>query len=313
MKVGIRCMLACLAALCALLGTAALAEDAQPRTLIAYYSHTGNTQEAATELAGLTGGDLARIERAQAYPEDNDAFLELAEQEIKEGAKPEITVTLSDGRELTGLADYDIVYVGYPIWWDDAPAMIASFLDSYDFSGKTVAPFCTSAYSAIDNSLHVFEELCPDANLAQGLTVTDEARLANWAQAVQAGERQGAALGKQVRLTAGDTQVVVTLNGSRAAEDLAQMLPLTLTLIERNGFAKGMTLPEVLSDQEPTTRDYVIGDFGYWAAGPDLAIFYDDIYEKTIVDVIPLGHADSGAQALRNCTGEIRLELVETP
>lgn len=311
MKHGFRCMLACLAALCALLGATAFAEDAQPQVLIAYYSLTGNTQEAALELARLTGGDLARIERVQAYPEDNDAFLKLAEQEIKEGIKPEITVTLSGGQALENLSGYDFIYVGYPIWWDDAPAMIAAFLDSYDFSGKTVAPFCTSSYSAIDNSLHVFYEQCPDANLAQGLTVTDEARLEDWSKAVQTGQGQGAALGRQVRLTAGDTEVVVTLNGSRAAEDLAAMLPLTLTLIERNGFAKGMTLPAYLSDQEPATRDYAIGDFGYWAAGPDLAIFYDDIYEKTIVDVIPLGHADSGAQALRNCTGEIRLELVE--
>lgn len=311
MKYGFRRMLACLAAVCVLLGATAFAEDARPRVLIAYYSLTGTTQEAALELAKLTGGDLARIERAQAYPEDNDAFLELAEREIREGAKPQITAALSDGRELASLGGYDIIYIGYPIWWDDAPAMIATFLNSYDFSGKTVAPFCTSSYSAIDNSLHVFDEQCPDANLAQGLTVTDETRLEDWIKAVQTGRGQGAALGRQVRLTAGDTEVVVTLNGSRAAEDLVKMLPLTLTLIERDGFAKGMTLPEYLSDQEPTTRDYVIGDFGYWAAGPDLAIFYDDIYEKTIVDVIPLGHADSGAQAMRNCTGEIRLELVE--
>lgn len=309
MKHMFRCMFACLAALCALLGTTAFAEGAQPQVLIAYYSYTGNTQEAALELARLTGGDLARIERAQAYPEDNDAFLKLAEREIREGTEPDITVTLSGGQALEDLSGYDFVYVGYPIWWDDAPAMIATFLDSYDFSGKTVAPFCTSSYSTIDNSLHVFGERCPDANLAQGLTVTDEARLEDWVEAVQTEQEQGAALGRRVRLTAGDVEVIVTLNGSRAAEDLVKMLPLTL--IERNRFAKGMTLPAYLSDEEPTTRDYVIGDFGYWAAGPDLAIFYDDIYEKTIVDVIPLGHADSGAQALRDCKGEIRLELVE--
>lgn len=114
MKYGFRCMFACLAVLCALLGTMAFAEDAQPRVLIAYYSHTGNTQEAALELAELTGGDLARIERVHAYPEDNDAFLELAEQEIQEGAKPEITVTRAGGEALESLGGYDVIYVGYP-------------------------------------------------------------------------------------------------------------------------------------------------------------------------------------------------------
>lgn len=116
--------------------------------------------------------------------------------------------------------------------------------------------------------------------------------------------------GKQIRLTTNNTEVTVTLNASKAAADLVEMLPLELTLIERNDFAKGMTLPERLSSEEPTTREYRIGDFGYWNAGPDLAIFYDDIYEQTIVEVIPLGHADSGAETLRNEDGIIRLELI---
>ncbi len=79
---------------------------------------------------------------------------------------------------------------------------------------------------------------------------------------------------------------------------------------ERNNFAKGMTLPERLSSSETTTREYEIGDFGYWNAGPDLAIFYDDIYEQTIVEVIPLGHAEAGAETMRNETGTVRLELL---
>lgn len=117
--------------------------------------------------------------------------------------------------------------------------------------------------------------------------------------------------GRQIKLTAGDVEVIVTLNGSRAAADLAEMLPLELTLIERNSFAKGMTLPEHLSAGEPTTREYEIGDFGYWDDGPDLAIFYDDIHEQTVVPVIPLGKAVSGAEAMAGTSGTVRLELVE--
>ena len=92
--------------------------------------------------------------------------------------------------------------------------------------------------------------------------------------------------------------IIITLNDSKAAADLVEMLPLELSLIERNNFAKGMTLPDHLSGTEQTTRQYKIGDFGYWHAGPDLAIFYDDIYEKTIVDVIPLGHAETGVETV---------------
>lgn len=116
--------------------------------------------------------------------------------------------------------------------------------------------------------------------------------------------------GRQIKMITENTEVVITLNGSRASADLAAMLPLELTLIERNSFAKGMTLPSHLSSAEATTREYVIGDFGYWDAGPDLAIFYDDIYEQTIVEVIPLGHAESGAEVMRNESGTVRLELI---
>lgn len=117
--------------------------------------------------------------------------------------------------------------------------------------------------------------------------------------------------GKKIKMTTKNTEVIITLNGSKAAADLVAMLPLELRLIERNEFAKGMTLPKPLSSGEDTTRDYEIGDFGYWNDGPDLAIFYDDIYEKTIVRVIPLGHAESGAEALAHEKGKVRLELVK--
>lgn len=116
--------------------------------------------------------------------------------------------------------------------------------------------------------------------------------------------------GTQIKMITENTEVVITLNDSRAAADLAAMLPLELTLIERNSFAKGMTLPEHLSAVKDTTREYEIGDFGYWNAGPDLAIFYDDIYEQTIVEVIPLGHAETGAETMANESGTVRLELV---
>ena len=118
--------------------------------------------------------------------------------------------------------------------------------------------------------------------------------------------------GTQIKMITNTAEVMITLNNSRAAADLVDMLPLELTLIERNSFAKGMTLPAHLSSEEETTRSYEIGDFGYWDAGPDLAIFYDDIYEQTVVPVIPLGKAESGAEMLANASGTVRLELVKT-
>lgn len=117
--------------------------------------------------------------------------------------------------------------------------------------------------------------------------------------------------GIKIKMITENTEIVITLNASRAAADLVRMLPLELTLIERNNFAKGMTLPEHLSFSEAATREYEIGDFGYWDDGPDLAIFYDDIYEQTIVPIIPMGRAVEGAETMGDSSGKVRLELIK--
>lgn len=146
--------------------------------LIAYFSHTGNTEAVAQQIAELTGGTLAEIERAQAY---DDLYTE-AEAEINEGATPEITVSVEN------IEDYDTIFVGYPIWWDEAPAMIRTFLSNYDFAEKTLIPFCTSSSDTIDNSLHIFDELCPDAVIEEGLTANDDAEILPWLERLGYGE-----------------------------------------------------------------------------------------------------------------------------
>ena len=140
------------------------------RILIAYFSHTGNTAEAAQAIAEYTGGDLAEIKREEEYGD----LQEEAEVEIKDGIHPDITVSVSN------VEDYDTVFVGYPIWFDEAPAMIATFLAENDFIGKTIVPFCTSAGDSIENSLHIFEELSTDAEILEGLTVEDETDIEPW-------------------------------------------------------------------------------------------------------------------------------------
>ena len=143
---------------------------AENNILVAYFSHTGNTEEAAQQIAEYTGADMAEIQRAEEYGD----LYEEAETEILDGIHPEITVSVEN------ISGYDTIFVGYPIWWDEAPAMIASFLANNDFAGKTIIPFCTSSSDEIDNSLHIFSELCPDAVIAEGLTANDLEDIEPW-------------------------------------------------------------------------------------------------------------------------------------
>lgn len=142
--------------------------------LVAYFSHTGNTEQAAQRIAEYTDGSLAEIQRAEEYGD----LQKEAEAEIQDGVHPEITVSVDN------IAEYDTIFVGYPIWWDEAPAMIATFLADNDFSGKTIVPFCTSASDDIGNSLHIFSELCPDAEIAKGLTANDLNDIEPWIQSL---------------------------------------------------------------------------------------------------------------------------------
>ncbi len=148
------------------------APEAGGNILVAYFSHTGHTREVAELIAGYTGGDLTEIKRAEEYGN----LQEEAEVEILDGVHPKITVSVSN------VTDYETIFVGYPIWWDEAPAMIATFLAENDFSGKTIVPFCTSASDDIGNSLHIFSELCPDAEIAEGLTANNLDDIEPWIQ-----------------------------------------------------------------------------------------------------------------------------------
>lgn len=76
----------------------------------------------------------------------------------------------------------------HAIWWDEAPMVIDTFLESYDFAGKTIVPFCTSASDSIDNSLHIFGELAPDAKIADGLTANNSADIEPWLDSLGYGE-----------------------------------------------------------------------------------------------------------------------------
>ncbi len=142
--------------------------------LVAYFSQTGNTEEVAQRIADYTDGDLAEIQRATDY---RDLQSE-AQAEIESGAQPDITV------DVDNIDEYEVIFIGYPIWWDEAPAMIATFLAENDFEGKILAPFCTSAYSPIDNSLHIFRELAPEADLADGFTANNLNLVQAWVDEV---------------------------------------------------------------------------------------------------------------------------------
>lgn len=153
---------------------AASTQTGDGSSLVVYFSRTGTTEEAARRIQELTGADLMEIEAADPYPGSYSATLSRAEQELDQNARPAVTTSIED------MARYEVVYVGYPIWFGYAPRPVLTFLESYDWSGKTVVPFCTSGGSGISSSLGEIRESCPGANVEEGRRVNDTSSIEPW-------------------------------------------------------------------------------------------------------------------------------------
>lgn len=143
------------------------APTAEGGTLIAYFSWSGNTEQMAQTIQAEIGGDLFKIELATPYTEDYDTLLDIAQQEQAEDARPELAA------QVENWDSYDVVFVGYPNWWSDAPMAVYTFLETYDFDGKTLIPFNTSASGGFDRSLSGIEESAAGANILDGLALTE--------------------------------------------------------------------------------------------------------------------------------------------
>lgn len=143
------------------------APTAEGGTLIAYFSWSGNTEQMAQTIQAEIGGDLFKIEPATPYTEDYDTLLDIAQQEQAEDARPELAA------QVENWDSYDVVFVGYPNWWSDAPMAVYTFLETYDFDGKTLIPFNTSTSGGLGRSLSGIEESAAGANILDGLALTE--------------------------------------------------------------------------------------------------------------------------------------------
>lgn len=141
------------------------AESSGGNVLIAYFSWGGNTRGIAEEIQRQTGVDLFEIQLVEPYSTDYNTVLEQAQQDQNEQARPELSTHVED------MDQYDTILLGYPNWWASIPMPIASFLEEYDFSGKTILPFCSHGGGGLGQSQTAIAKLAPDANIAEGLAI----------------------------------------------------------------------------------------------------------------------------------------------
>lgn len=136
------------------------------KVLVAYFSATGNTEKAAEYIAQASGGTLYEIVPAEPYTAEDlnygDSSTHATREQHDDSARPAIQGSVEN------MAEYDVIYLGYPIWWGEAPKIIYTFLESYDLSGKTIVPFCTSGSSGIGSSATNLHSLASGAIFLSG-------------------------------------------------------------------------------------------------------------------------------------------------
>ncbi|TAL39858.1 MAG: flavodoxin [Spirochaetes bacterium] len=146
------------------------------KVLVVYFSHTGNTREIANQIHGRTGGDVFEIRAVDPYPGDYEEVKKRAKEELGSGYKPALKERIGN------IGSYDIVFIGYPIWWGTFPAPVRTFLSEYDLKGKTIVPFCTHQGSGLGRSVTDISKLCPGSTVLDGLAV--------WGRDAQGAQRE---------------------------------------------------------------------------------------------------------------------------
>ncbi len=161
------------------------AETTVSKTLVAYFSATGTTEAIAKTLAGVTGGTLYEIKPEVKYTaEDLDWTVKTSRSTLEmqdKTSRPAIVKDLADASK------YETIYIGFPVWWYTAPTIINTFLEAYDFSGKTVIFFATSGGSTIDKANEEFKAAYPKINWKAGQTLNgaSEEDIKTWVASLQ--------------------------------------------------------------------------------------------------------------------------------
>ena len=269
----------------------------------------GNAAKIAAWIEERTGGDLFSIIVTEPYSSDYDECLDRAADEKAENARPQLA------SHVENMDQYDIVFLGFPNWWYTVPMAIHSFLEEYDFSGKTVIPFVTHGTGGLASTIQDIEADLPDSvEILEPIGIyrpdVDESQseVNEWLDRLGfveteiSGETSSEEMAeeygeKTVIMVVDEEEIVITLYDTPAANALYEMLPLELEFEDFNQTEKISYLTKELpAEGEPESCDPEEGDLCLYAPWGNLAIFYQDFGESD--GLILLGHVESGMEIL---------------
>lgn len=275
------------------------------RYLVLFASRSGNTERMANEIREQLDCDILEVEPEVAYDNDYNAMLERSQKElaaIRQGNYPPIKTTMEK------FDDYDIVFVGYPIWYGSMATPIQTFLHSHasKLAGKRIALFATSGSSGISTSVNEARNLCPDATIIEETLLLTSSTLSQmatrvpaWLEEIGASREEPEVASLKVKISVGDRIISATMEDNAAGRDFLSRLPLEVTLNDFNNTTEKIFYPEPALTLEGAKRGCapVPGDITIYAPWGNVAIFCKNWSHSN--DLIKIGHIDGdGISAL---------------
>ena len=282
------------------------------KSLVVYFSATGNTKSLAEKIAEESGSDLFEIVPQEPYTSadlnysNNDCRAN--KEQNNANARPAIS------NKIENIENYDTVFIGYPIWWGTMPKIINTFLDTYDLSGKTVMPFCTSGGSGISSSVSAIKSACPNADVKNGFrgtSGTSSTQIQSWFNEngfEKAAEGNTSAAVSKIKLVWDNNEVVIALENNKTTEDFISKLPMTVTIEDYNNTEKiSRFSDEIYKDTAAAGLKPSVGDVALYAPWGNLSIFYKEWSYSD--DLIPMGHIESGLDALADMSEDFEVTI----
>lgn len=271
----------------------------------------GNAAKLASWIQQEVGGDLHSIVVEEPYSSDYDECLDRAADEKAENARPALA------SHVDNMEDYDIVFLGFPNWWYTLPMPVLTFVEEYDWSGKTVVPFVTHGTGGLSSTIRDLTAALPeDVTILEPIGVyrpevdASQSAIQEWIAGLDLELPQGGngqtqkeetntmESTRRIRFSLDDgSEIIVQLNDNPAAEALYEMLPLELSFEDFNSTEKIAYLTEEIpSDGSPDQCDPDVGSLCYYIPWGNLCFFYRDFRPSSAL--IPLGQVESGAGLL---------------
>ena len=284
------------------------------RYLVLYSSRTNNTERVAQQIRTILGCDILKVEPSTPYDNNYDAMLQRAREElaaIRQDKFPSIKTSVEN------FEDYDLVFVGYPIWHGSMATPMQTFLHEHavKLAGKRIALFATSGSSGIATSAAEAERLCPDAAFSEKLLLTSstltqmESRVAAWLEKLGVSGKEPDASSLNINIIAGDRTITATMEDNAAGRDFLSRLPLDVTLDDYNNITEKIFYPSPALTTTGVTRGCtpVPGDMTIYVPWGNVAIFCKNWSQSN--DLIKIGHIDGdGIEALR-VAGNIQVKF----